>query len=281
MKTFPGGGIVPDDKEFDAVNRRVLDFAFNASSLWRDKFPQATMFNAILDGPSPMEFWLWYIHGDGTELINRMVEGYNVVIFPGFLSTGEVFIYSTVPLETVADYDGITARLFGDEAEIFGQIGVRAVAVPSGEVYESIQRGVIDAFQHSNLNYDIKMGFYEIVDYAYISGLRQAADAAMVFFNTDSWAELPDDLKTMVNYMFEAAAIRYYTDTSYKETEAAAFWRDKGVTVKPVPQEVLDKLSEIAKEYYATKRAEDPFFAEIYDSMMDYKDALRGTFDRL
>ena len=281
MKAFAAGGVVPDDKEFDAVNRRVLDFGFNASSLWRDKFPEATMFNAIFDGPSPMEFWLWYVHGEGTELINKMVEGYNVLVVPGYLSIGEVFIYSKVPLETVADYDGIKARLFGDEAEIFGQIGVRATAVPSGEVYESIQRGVLDAFQHANLNYDIQMGFYEIVDYAYISGLRQAADPSMIIFNTDSWAELPDDLKTLQIYMWQAAAIKYYADTTYLATEATSFWRDKGVTVKPVPQEILDELSGIAVEYYAKRRAEEPFFAEIYDSMMDYRDGLRGAFDRL
>ena len=95
-------------------------------------------------------------------------------------------------------YARLRMRLLGDEAVIFGKLGVAAVATPSPEIYEAMQRGVIDGFQHQNIGGDIRMGFQEIVDYVYMSPARQPTDMYILYVNKDAWAELPDDLKKIL-----------------------------------------------------------------------------------
>jgi TRAP-type mannitol/chloroaromatic compound transport system substrate-binding protein len=280
MKLHPGGAVVPEDEEFDATERGILDFGINSPGLWRDKFPAAGLFSTMIGGPSASELTFWYVAGGGLELINRMVEGHNVHMIYATYSTGEVFLYSTVPLNTVADLDGVKTRLFGDEAEILSILGMIPVAVSSPEVYESVQRGVIDAFQHASLANDWPLGFHEIVDYAYISGVRQASAPEVMEINNNSWAELPDDLKILVQDMLLGSALRHYAEATYEETQSAAKYIDAGVNVVPAPKEIVDAVLEEAEKFYAMRSAEDPFYGEVVQSLMDFKKAYETTFTR-
>jgi len=76
--------------------------------------------------------------------------------------------------------------------------GDSVVAIPGAELYESVQRGVVDAFQYSTPATDHSIAMYEVVDYIYLSPVRQSTDFHYYTINRDAFNELPDDLKRMV-----------------------------------------------------------------------------------
>ena len=172
-------------------------------------------------------------------------------------------------------------RLMGDEAEIFGELGVAAVMTPSPEIYEAVQRGVLDAFQHSSLAADLPMGFNEIVDYAYVSPIRQATDIYVYIVNKDSWAELPDDLKRLVSGLLWEEGIRHYAEWTYKNTVATPEWIAQGVSVEPMAKSVEDAVMKYATEFYDEQSAADPFYARVMDSLNAWRDAYAATYPRL
>jgi TRAP-type mannitol/chloroaromatic compound transport system substrate-binding protein len=90
-------------------------------------------------------------------------------------------------------------------------MGASVVMVPGGEIYESMQRGVIDAFQYTSPAGDVTMGFYEVIDYMYLSPVRQPCAGTMLAVNKDSWAELSPDLQAIVEHAFVGEAWHWYT----------------------------------------------------------------------
>jgi TRAP-type mannitol/chloroaromatic compound transport system substrate-binding protein len=278
-----GGAIVPADTELTAVDRGILDLAHNGPILWVGELPDAPPFSTSVGGPTALQYYMWYMWGDGLDLMQEMFDtgGFNVTPIAADCREPETFLYTSFIMDKPEDLDGKKMRLLGDEAEIFGRLGVAAVATPSPELYEALSRGVIDGFQHSSLAVDWNFGFQEIVDYAYMSPVRQPTDMYIYLVNKDSWAALPDDLKVLVEELWWAEGIRGYAEWTYKNTTAAKDWINAGVQVLPTPTSVEDILIQYSTEFYEARGATNPFYAKLMKSLSDWRDAYAATYPRL
>jgi len=140
VKPFVGGSVVPAYKELDAVNEGVLQMCYTCPMYQLDKWAAAGLISSR-PGALPGEaLRTWFNYGGGAELMNKMMEGYNVLTFPGALSPlpEEVFFHSKVKLETLDDLKGLKARCMGDGGEILARMGAATVIIPGGELFEAI-----------------------------------------------------------------------------------------------------------------------------------------------
>jgi len=283
MKANPAGAISPAAKEFDGVHAGVLDFAMTAYGYWTDKFPAAMLFTYQIGGLSPMEAAAWQLVGGGNELAHKMITGYNVKLLTGVILPPENFLWTHKELKAPGDLKGLKYRSGGgDEPTIFGEyLGTAGVFMPTGEIYESMQRGVIDGFQCSSPAVDYSMGFHEVSEYCWISPSRQPSEFHSYLFNTDSWAELPDDLKALVEEMCLATGLEHYTYMMREDVLAIEKLKEYGTNVLPVPASIDEAVIAAADAFYAEKRAEDPMVAEVLDSIDAFKKIYREAYQRL
>jgi TRAP-type mannitol/chloroaromatic compound transport system substrate-binding protein len=238
----------------------------------------------MVGGPTALQYYMWYMWGEGFDLMQEMFDagGYSKVMpVAAICRESETFLYTSFEVNGPDDLKGKKMRLLGDEAVIFGQLDVAAVSTPSPEIYEAMQRGVIDGFQHSSLAVDWPMGFHEIVDYAYVSPLRQPTDMYIYIVNKDKWAELPDDLKKIFEELVWAEGIRHYAEWTYANTTATQDWIAAGVNVTPAPKSLEDAIVNASNEFYATRMAEDPFYDKLMKSLQAWRDAYATTYPSL
>jgi len=221
------------------------------------------------------------LEGGGLELAQRMIEGYNVKLIVGMFYPPETFLWSNRELKTVDDIKGLKIRTAGDDGEIFAQMGASVVFIPGGEVYEATQRGVIDAFQLSSPSVDITLGVHEVTKYAYLSPVRQPVDWHFLGVHTDSWKALTPGLQKLVQDVYLAECLRTYAITTSLDIEAIEILKDYGTIVGPAPKEIEDELIRQAEIFYDKKAAEDPFAAEVIQSMREWKKAYGEAFARL
>ena len=279
-----GGAIVPADTEIEAVQRGILDGASNGPILWVGDLPQSPPFSMMVGGPTAMQYQMWYLWGEGLVLMKEMFDagGFdNVKPIASICREPETFLYTSFPVAGPEDLAGKKMRLLGDEAVIFGELDVAAVSTPSPEIYESMQRGVIDGFQHSSLAVDWPMGFHEIVDYAYVSPLRQPTDMYVYIVNEQSWADLPNDLKWIFTELVWAEGTRHYAEWTYKNTTATADWIAAGVQVVPAPKSLEAAIVNASNAFYAKRMAEDPFYDKLMKSLQNWRDAYALTYPSL
>ena len=276
VKPFVGGSIVPAYKELDAVHEGVLQMAYTCPMYNLDKWSAAGLISSR-PGALPGEaLRTWFDFGGGAELMNEMMEGYNVMTFPGALSPlpEEVFFHSKVKIETVEDLKGLKARCMGDGGEILKRMGAATVIIPGGELYEAMQRGTIDAMEYSTLASNWEMHFNEVAKYVILSPSRAPSDPQVFFVNKDAYNELPADLQRIVK-----AEIAYWTQAQHQylvneSIKAVEKFREAGNEVYKLPVAVANALVAEASDFYAEKsQSEPPIFGEIYLSMKDFGEA--------
>jgi TRAP-type mannitol/chloroaromatic compound transport system substrate-binding protein len=276
VKPFVGGSVVPAYKELDAVNEGVLQMCYTCPMYQLDKWSSAGLISSRPGGLPGEALRTWFNYGGGADLMNKMMEGYNVMTFPGALSPlpEEVFFHSKVKLETVDDLKGLKARCMGDGGEILARMGAATVIIPGGELFEAMQRGTIDAFEYSTLASNWVMHFNEVAKYVYLSPSRAPSDPQCFYVNKEAWEALSDDLKQLVQDEIDKWTQAQHEYLVYESVKAVDKFKEAGCEVLKVPKEIEDALYAEADKFYAEKSAsEDPIFAEIFNSMKDYGEA--------
>ncbi len=276
IKPFVGGSIVPAYKELDAVHENVLQLCYTCPMYNLDKWSAAGLISSRPGALASEALRSWFNYGGGADLMNKMMEGYNVMTFPGALSPlpEEVFFHSKKKIESVEDLKSIKARCMGDAGEILKRMGMATVIIPGGELYEAMKRGTIDAFEYSTLASNWDMHFNEVAEYVYLSPVRAPCDPQVFFVNKDAWNELPDDLKLLVKTFIDRFTQAQQEYLVYESIQALDKFKAYGNKVVKVPDDVNKALAAEAAKFYEEKSAsEPPIFGEIYNSMKAYGEA--------
>lgn len=108
---------------------------------------------------------------------------------------------SNGPLDDIAAFEGQKFRVMDSAIliEQFKALGASAIALPFGELYTSLQTGVVDG-EENPLDTIKNMKFYEVQENLVIS--EHGAMEDVVLFNPMWWAALPDDYKTVITEAF-------------------------------------------------------------------------------
>ncbi|MGE4299134.1 MAG: TRAP transporter substrate-binding protein [Desulfovibrionaceae bacterium] len=276
VKPFVGGSIVPAYKELDAVDQNVLQLCYTCPMYNLDKWKAAGLISSRPGGLPGEALRTWFDFGGGADLMNKMMEGYNVMTFPGALSPlpEEVFFHSKKKLDSLADIKGLKARCMGDGGEILKRMGAATVIIPGGELYEAMQRGTIDAFEYSTLASNWNMHFNEVAPYVYLSPTRAPSDPQVFFVNKDAWAKLPADLKAIVQQAVAKFSQEQHEYLVYESVKAVDKFRAAGNQVLRVPKDIDEALTAEANKFYEEKsKSESPIFGEIYNSMKAFGEA--------
>lgn len=275
LEPFTGGAIVPATKETDAVDKGVLDACFNCPYYNLDKWPSSAIFSNMVCGMGPEAARIWYDEGGGWELINKMGEGYNLyVLHAVFTQAPEVWCHSTKPIRSMDDIKGLKIRAAGDGGEVLGRMGASVVAMPPGEIFEAMQRGVLDAFEMGNAPVNWMMGVQEAAKYLYFSETRNPHDTIVFTVNKDSWEKLSPDLQELVEAVARSEISKFYSWMVAEDIAGREKFSGYGCVLSHVPEDVERAMVEEAKKYYNEKIAEEgTFYAEVVESYRSFQEA--------
>jgi len=283
VKSFPGGAIVPALKEFDAVNAGTLDAHFSGAHYHTSQVGLAgDLFNLYPGGPNPQEFAVWCYEGGGLALWQELYDRnkYNVVALgPMGFSSAELFGWFREPIKTLDDFKGMKFRTAGIWGEILTRLGAAVVQIPGGEIFESMKRGVLDAFEFSTPGVDYSAGFHQLGAYMIGPGIHAPMSAFELLVNKNSWEKLTPDLKAIVRTAAEATAFRMLCNIDYVDLQAMDKLKAYGVKSYKLPDEVQKEVVKAANELYDEKAKEDPFFGKVLKSQREFLKKYRAYKD--
>jgi len=279
IEFFPGGAVAPATKEFDALDRGIIEMVQTGMHYNMDKFSTGGLYNIIVAGPTPMAYITWYLEGGGEELIQELFADYNVMGLSVLtIGRAEMFGYSNSPLEKMSDFKGLKFRTAGDWGEVLTDyFGASVIFLPGGEIYEAMQRGVIDAFEFSSPSVNVPFGFNEIAKYAVFPGIHAPGVLMPGLVNKDAWAKLPDDFKVILEHAVLAECLRNHLVESDQDSWGVEQHREMGMEIVYLSEDVQKEIEVAAADFYSKKAAGDAFFAKVYNSVNEYKKALGET----
>lgn len=108
---------------------------------------------------------------------------------------------SNEPLASIADFEGQKFRVMDSSILIsqFDALGASAIALPFGELYTSLQTGVVDG-QENPLDTISRMRFDEVQEHLVVS--EHGAMEDIVLFNPDWWNSLPAEYQDIITAAF-------------------------------------------------------------------------------
>lgn len=254
--------MVPAYKELDAVHDNVLQMAYTCPMYSLDKWAAAGLISSRPGALAGEALRAWFNYA-----------GDNAMTMPGWLSPlpEEVFLHSKVKITKVSDLKGLRVRAMGDGGEVMKALGASVVILPGGELYEAMQRGVIDAFEYSTLASNWKMKFNEVAKYVILSPVRAPSDPQVFYVNKEAYNKLPEDLKLIVKNTLDKWATAEHEYLVAESIKALDEFKKAGCEVYKLPKEVEDAVAAAAEKFYKDKSAKEKgIFEEIFNSMQAF-----------
>ena len=275
VTNYAEGELCSASQLFDYVSEGTIECGGDWGGYWSGKDTAFELLSTIMDDFTGLDYYIWIYEADGMQCYKDMYGQYNMEYFPLVTNPSESGIRSVKPITSIADMQTMKIRLGGMMAGKAAQkLGINITAVPAAELYESLQRGVIDGGEFSGPKADDSLKLQEVAKYWCAPAWYQSAGVNVVMVNKDAWAQLPEAYQTA----FEMAArlccgeqlARYYHNDMVVTNQMID---EQGIEVTHLNDADWQTIRETCKETYEEECGINANFKMVYGSMMAYRDS--------
>jgi TRAP-type mannitol/chloroaromatic compound transport system substrate-binding protein len=272
VKTYAAGVLMGALEVMDGVQAGSIDLAHSSPAYQMGKLKASPLFGYIPFGMNVIPYLTWFYQDEGQILYEELYAQYKLgyATVCGILPS-ENLAWSNKPIRSMADFKGLKFRTSGFWGEILTEAGAAVVMLPAGEIYEALQRNVLDAGEFSIPSMDKDLAFHETAKYLLVPGIHQPSTLLDVTINQRSWNELPDDLKAIVKTAAQATTLNILTRCINDDIKALAFFKDKGIQIEYLDPAIQKDLKVKADALLDKKAAADPFFAKVLASQRKFR----------
>jgi TRAP-type transport system periplasmic protein len=239
---YPGGILTTATKMFEGVVNGVSDIGLAHCEYTRGRFPVTETLSFPLGYPSG------YVAGQvANDFFNQFhPKEWDAVQVLWFYSTGPQIV-STVkkPVRALEDLKGLKLRTAGRPADILRNVGGTPVAVEMADIYDGLQRGVVDGLIASM---EVQKGWKtgEIIKYASLSYKAGTVFTFYVVMNKSKWNALPEDQKKVFREVGQQFQHKYGVASNDIDIEGRDYLKKNGGQVISFPDEEAAKWAKAA-----------------------------------
>lgn len=166
---------------------------------------------------------------------------------------------SNEPLEDIAAFADQKFRVMDSNIliEQFNALGASAIALPFGELYTSLQTGVVDG-QENPLDTIQRMKFFEVQDYLVIS--EHGAMEDIVLFNPGWWNSLPAEYQTIIKDAFNEVVPQLVSHKADAIKAALGVISESDINIRVASEEERNAFRDAMQE-----RSADAYFQRAGD----------------
>jgi TRAP-type C4-dicarboxylate transport system substrate-binding protein len=182
----------------------------------------------------------------------------NKVKYMNPLFTANAYMWSKGPIQSVADFKGMSVRGFGPWLALFGAMGSSLVSVPVPEIYNSLERGVVKSTLLYITN-GVGLKLFEVTDHLNVTNLGHNCGMPLVM-NLDTWNKLPVDVQRVIEEINKEAIKVFCRINQENYEKEMKLVKEKGMKIVEFPQADVEQMKQIARkqvwEPYAKKMDE-------------------------
>ena len=278
IQVFAGGELVPPLESFQAVSDGTVEVGSGASYYWAGKEPATQWFAAVPFGMNAQGMSAWFHGGDGLKLWEEVYAPYNLIPRPGGSTGVQMGGWFNKKINTIDDYKGLKMRIPGLGGKVIAKAGGTVVLLPGGEIFTSLERGVIDATEWVGPLHDLRMGFWQAAKYYYYPGWHEPGTYLEYFFNKKAYESLPKDLQHIVDAV--CMENEHWVLAQFDALNGAALQtliNEKKVQMVQFPNNVMESLKKLAEEVVEEEAAKTPAATKVNESFKKFQ-KIAGTW---
>ena len=278
IKLYPKNTLVPALAVFDACSSGEIDAYHSGPYYWKGKNSAFSLYSGLPFGLTSEEINSWMLFGGGLELWREQYAKYNLHPFMGGNTNIQMGGWFRKPIKSLEDMQGLKMRIPGLGGEVFSKMGVNPILLPAGEIYTSLERGVIDASEWVGPALDIKMGFYKVAPY-YYSGWHEPGSILELTFNKQSWNKLGFEHQSMIEVASSEMNSNVTYEFHHENILALKKLKELNINIHQFPKDVMDAGKAALKDVVNELSSKNDDFAKVYASIKSHLDLSKEWSD--
>jgi len=275
IEKFAAGQLVGAFEVFDAVSSGQADMYHSADYYFGGQHPGYYFMTAVPFGGTGGEMASWYYHGGGQELHDELGEIFGLKSFFCGNTGHQPGGWFNKEINSAADLQGLKFRMPGLGGLALGRTGASVQNVPGGEIYQALSSGAIDGAEWIGPFADERLGFQEICDFYYTSGMHEPGSVLTCATNRDVFEDMTPAQQTIIETAAAATHQWNLSQSNYNNGAALERLKAQGVKVMEFPDDVWDSFAAGAKAALDDFMG-DELFARIRESQ---EASVRSTYE--
>ncbi len=278
IEVLPAGAVVGVKETLDAVHKGLVEGGFAWTHYWSGKHPAAMLFGSPVAGAGVgidnIAFLSWFQYGGGKELYDQLWTemGMNVKGFMLQPVGPEALGWFKEPINSMDDFRKYRFRTPpGIPGQTYKDIGIASVAMGGGDILPALEKGTIDAAEWCCPKPDSVFGFQKVLKHYYLQGLHQVVVNADLYINGDVYNSLTPLQQKALEVAANASLSKSMSYRIYENGKALKkLVEEDGVILHDTPADYFPAYMNAAKAALEKNAAENPFFAEVWQSQKDF-----------
>jgi TRAP-type C4-dicarboxylate transport system substrate-binding protein len=252
FEIFWSGALVPPPEFLSAVGSDVADIGVLSTSNHPQELPISNWILGLGGAPSTA-----YPHGflSGVASLNeRFTENNEIqqefannnVRLMSVYNSGRFDLICSKPVDSVASAKGLTTRAAGAWVGDAKSLGMNTTFVPNTEIYEALQRGLIDCVALPAVVFR-DLGLWEVAK-NFVPASFSGFPGATHIMNLDKWNALPSEVQTIFD---DAMSTTLTTEWIKNDLEGYADFAKRGVGEHKVEFKDPTELDAVLAEHQA------------------------------
>jgi TRAP-type C4-dicarboxylate transport system substrate-binding protein len=244
---LPGGTLVPAPQSYEAVVGGIADISQSSPQWMAGRFPLTEALYlplGLTDGIRATNLTNeWFAKFKPKEYDDTKVLYFHTPA-PGCIMTLK-------PVATIDGVKGLKIRAAGDTAKIVAALGAIPVSVPLGDIYEGLQRGVMDGiiFPPEALK---GFRFGDMIRSMQENPAIAYASPCIVVMNKTKWNSLPADIQTIITKLNEEWIDRSGKIWVEVDKEGIEYGISKGMKIVKLSKDDIAKTEAMVKPLLET-----------------------------
>ncbi len=264
ISVHAGGELMPAMGVVDALEQNSVEAAHTAPYYFFGKNEAFALSCAIPFGMNSRQLTAWMYHGNGLKLTRDFYANYNIVNFPCGNSGVQMGGWFRKQINTPDDIRGLKIRIGGLPGKVIEKLGGIPQNIAGGEVYQALEKGVIDAAEWVGPYDDLRLGFHKVAPYYYYPGWWEGSVGLDLLVNKKAYEGLSQHYKDIVAAASTYAHLDMQAKYDARNPGALKELVGQGAKVLPFSKEVLDASFKASEQLYAELSESNPQWRTIY-----------------
>jgi len=272
VSVHAAGELMPAFGVVDGIQNGTIEMAQTASYYFTGKDSIFAFGCAVPFGLTARQMDAWMEHGNGRKLMDEFYAKYNILSMSAGNTTTQMGGWYRKEIKSVADLKGLKMRMGGGLfGEAMAKLGVVAQNMPAGEVYQSLEKGTLDATEFVGPYDDEKLGFAKVAPFYYYPGWWEGGAELEFFINTKAFEALSPENKAIVRAAGAVAARDMTAKYDAVNPQALKRLVAAKTQLKPFPKDVMDAGYKASMQVFAEHEAKSPEFKKIHQDMRAFQ----------
>jgi TRAP-type mannitol/chloroaromatic compound transport system substrate-binding protein len=271
ISTHAGGELMPPFGVVDGVQNATVEMAHTAPYYFFGKDPTFALGCAIPFGLNARQMNAWMLEGNGLKLMREFYAKYNIVNFVGGNTGAQMGGWFRKEIKSLADIKGLKFRIGGFGGKVLERIGGVPQNIPGGEIYQSLEKGTIDAAEWVGPYDDEKLGFAKVAPFYAYPGWWEGGPQLDFYVNSAAYNGLTSEYKAILESATAFAASDLLAKYDARNPAALKRLVGGGAKLFRFPKETMEAAFKEAMALYSELSGSNPGWKKIYDDFNGFR----------